>query len=126
VAFGVVFKITILIKIGISLHLIFFANFLQDDKNYAEPVEQSVPTTIQTNKNDELLNWHENKMWRQSVRKSRLGRGMETILLASYGLNKCSCTHTYTLFICPHKLFELTYLSLPTSISTYETIWKSL
>ncbi|XP_045793766.1 probable serine/threonine-protein kinase At1g54610 isoform X2 [Trifolium pratense] len=45
----------------------------QDDKYYGEPVEQSVPT----NKNDELLHWHENNMWRQSVRKSRLGRGME-------------------------------------------------
>ncbi|GAU19810.1 hypothetical protein TSUD_170350, partial [Trifolium subterraneum] len=38
----------------------------QDDNNYGEPVEQY--------ENDELSHWHENKMWRQSVRKSRLGR----------------------------------------------------
>jgi len=44
-------------------------------------VEQSVPTTIQTNKNDELLGWNENKVRRQSGRKSRLGIGMETIFI---------------------------------------------
>ncbi|KAK7394456.1 hypothetical protein VNO78_14984 [Psophocarpus tetragonolobus] len=39
-----------------------------------EPVEQSVPKIIPSNKNDELLlHWNENNM-RQSLRKSRLGR----------------------------------------------------
>ena len=41
-----------------------------DHKNNGEPMEQS----FQTNKNDELLHWNENNVWRKSVRKSRLGR----------------------------------------------------
>lgn len=44
----------------------------QDHGNHGEPVE-SVPTMIQTNKNDEVLGWNENKVRRQSGRKSRLG-----------------------------------------------------
>ncbi|CAL5191170.1 unnamed protein product [Lathyrus oleraceus] len=45
----------------------------QDHTKYGEPVELSVPTMTETNKNDEL-NWNENTKWRQSLRKSRLGR----------------------------------------------------
>ncbi|KAJ1421428.1 Serine/threonine-protein kinase, active site [Sesbania bispinosa] len=42
----------------------------QGYRKYGESVEQSIPTMIQTNKNDELLHWNENNM-RQSVRRSR-------------------------------------------------------
>lgn len=64
-----------MIKIHISLLI-----FLQDHTKYGEPVELSVPTMTETNKNDEL-NWNENTKWRQSLRKSRLGRGKETFLV---------------------------------------------
>lgn len=46
----------------------------QGHRNYGEFVEESVPTMIQTNKNDEMLHWNESNVWRQSTRKSRLGR----------------------------------------------------
>ncbi|CAK8540674.1 unnamed protein product [Lathyrus sativus] len=45
----------------------------QDHTNYDEPVELSVPTMTGTDKNGEL-SWNENNKWRQSLRKSRLGR----------------------------------------------------
>ncbi|CAI8591860.1 unnamed protein product [Vicia faba] len=45
----------------------------QDHMNNGEPVELSVPTMTQTDNNVEL-NWDENNKWRQSLRKSRLGR----------------------------------------------------
>ncbi|KAG4399489.1 hypothetical protein GLYMA_08G240700v4 [Glycine max] len=45
----------------------------QGHRKHDEPVEQSVPNMIPSNKNEELLHWNENDM-RQSLRKSRLGR----------------------------------------------------
>lgn len=55
-------------------------NFLQGHRKHGEAVEQSVPTLIQTNTNDDLLHWNDNSM-QGYVRKSRLGRGKETIFV---------------------------------------------
>ncbi|KAG5001121.1 hypothetical protein AAZX31_08G235800 [Glycine max] len=52
----------------------------QGHRKHDEPVEQSVPNMIPSNKNEELLHWNENDM-RQSLRKSRLGRGKEAIFI---------------------------------------------
>lgn len=58
----------------------FTYQILQGHRKHDEPVEQSVPNMIPSNKNEELLHWNENDM-RQSLRKSRLGRGKEAIFI---------------------------------------------
>ncbi|KAK7340588.1 hypothetical protein VNO77_21295 [Canavalia gladiata] len=67
----------------------------QGHSNLGEPVEQSMPKVIHSNKNDELLHWHESSM-RQSVCKSRFGKAFPIHVCPSTAensvakLNPCS------------------------------------